>query len=632
VIVSGAPLSVLGPALAVGASALVALYLLKLRRRRLEVPFADLWRRVLSESQSTALWKKLRRLVSLAVQLILLLLLLGALADPRLAASQHGRSIVFVVDTSASMQALDGGGSGGSGTRLAAAQHEAQRLIRTLAGDDEAMVVAMNARPAPVGGMTRDDRELSHAIDGLRADDTAADIARALELAADALRGRARPTLVLLGDGAWDPAELARGVRAAAGVDLRYVPVGASGDNVGITAFAVRRYQANQTAYEVLIEVQSFRPQPSAVTLQLQQDGEVVESQKLTLAAGARVQRLYPDLAGDGARLVATLTDAHDALPLDDTAYALLPERRKQKVLLVSSGDLFLEGALLLDENVDVDKIAPAAWDAAATAKYDAVILDGFTPPASARPRTHALWLNPQGDGAPFTLRGSVDGPVITETTANHPLMRWVALKDLNIAKASTFALAPGDVAVASSFKQPIIAANDGRGHDGKKTVAFGFELQRSDLPLRVAFPILLINALDWFAGSDGGLLASYATGRSWRLPAPPGATSLGVQAPDGERAEAPVHDGRASYLGRHVGFYRVQASGGPARQLAANLADAHESAIAPNRTLTVNGKPLPPPEPGRLGVRREIWGYLVLAALLLALIEWWTYNRRVTV
>ena len=52
---AGAPLSLVGPALAAGAAALVALYLLKLRRRRLEVPFADLWRRVLSETQSTAL-------------------------------------------------------------------------------------------------------------------------------------------------------------------------------------------------------------------------------------------------------------------------------------------------------------------------------------------------------------------------------------------------------------------------------------------------------------------------------------------------------------------------------------------------------------------------------------------------
>jgi VWA domain-containing protein len=622
---AGAPLSLVGPALAAGAAALVALYLLKLRRRRLEVPFADLWRRVLSETQSTALWKRLRRIVSLVVQLILLLLILTALLDPRLSATRHGRSIAIVVDTSASMQATD---AGGGKTRLQAAQEEARRIVRSLAGDDEAMIVAMDARPAPRGGFSRDDRALLGDIDALGASDTSADLLRALGLAGDALRGRAQPTLLLIGDGAWRQSELDDGARAlGSGVTLRYLPVGRSTDNVGITAFAVRRYQANQTAYEVLVEVQSFRAKPSTVTLQLVQDGEVVETQKLALGAGERVQRLYPDLAGAGARLEARLVDTHDALPRDDVAFAVLPEKRKQKVLLVTAGDLFLEGALLLDENLEVEKLAPARWNAAASAKYDAVVLDGFTPPTP--PRTNALYLDPKGPASPFAVRGSVDGPFVTETAAQHPLMRWVALKDLNIARASTFALAEGDVAIASSFKQPIVVARD---RDGRKTVALGFELERSDLPLRVAFPVLLINALDWFAGADTGLVASYATGRPWRVPVPAGATELWVRAPDGTRTRAPVHDGRASYVAMHAGFYELESAGVPNRVVAVNLASAEESDIKPREQLAAGGHALAAPEVGRIGVRRELWGYFVVLALLLALVEWWTYNRRVTV
>jgi hypothetical protein len=627
----GAPLSIVGPALAAGTAALVALYLLRLRRRRLEVPFAELWKRVLSESQSTALWKKLRRIVSLVVQLVLLALILTAILDPRLSATQHGRSLAIVVDTSASMQAVDGdggdGGGGGGKTRLAAAQAAARRIIAGLAGDDEAIVIAMDARPAPVGGFTHDDRALARDVDALVAGDTSADLLRAMRLAGDALRGRQRPTLVLIGDGAWSQSDLDDGARALDGVELRRVAVGKSSDNVGVTTFAVRRYQANQTAYEVLVEVQSFRATPSVVTLQLVQDGEVVETQKLPLAAGERVQRLYPDLAGAGARLEARLTDAHDALPLDDVAYAVLPLKHKQKVLLVTAGDLFLEGALLLDENLQVDKVAPARYDPAATAKYDAVVLDGVTPDEP--PRTHALYLDPHGGKSPFAIRGSVDGPLVTETAAGHPLMRWVALKDLNIARASVFTQAAGDVAVASSFKQPILVARE-RG--GRKTVALGFDLRRSDLPLRVAFPVLLINALDWFAGSDAGLVTSYATGRPWRLPVPAGASELWVRAPDGSRTRAPVHDGRASYMAPRAGFYTLEAAGAPDRLVAANLADARESNIAPKRELSALSHQLSAPDVGRVGVRRELWGYLVFAALLLALIEWWTYNRRVTV
>ena len=625
---AGAPLSLVLPAAAAGAAALVALYLLKLHRRRLEVPFADLWRRVLSETQSTALWKRLRRIVSLLLQLVLLGLILTAILDPRLSATQHGRSIAIVVDCSASMQATDGGPHAGVRTRLAAAQEEARRIVGGLAGDDEAMIVAMDARPAPRGGFSRDDRALLADIGALAANDTPADLLRALRLAGDALRGRQRPTLVLVGDGAWRQDELDQGARALdPAVDLRYVPVGSSSDNVGITAFAVRRYQANQTAYEVLVEVQSFRARPSTVTLQLVQDGEVVETQKLPLGAGERVQRLYPDLAGAGARLEARLTDAHDALPRDDVAYAVLPEKRKQKVLLVTAGDLFLEGALLLDENLDVDKIAPAKWDAATSAKYDAVVLDGFTP--SEPPRTHALYLDPHGDASPFPLRGSVEAPFVTETAASHPLMRWVTLKDLNIARASAFALERGDVAIASSFKQPIVVARD---RDGRKTVALGFELKRSDLPLRVAFPVLIINALDWFAGNDGGLVTSYATGRPWRVPVPAGATELWVRAPDGTRTRAPVHDGRASYVAMRAGFYELESAGAPNRAIAVNLASAEESTIAPRRQLATAGRALAEPAVGRLGVRRELWGYFVALALLLAFVEWWTYNRRVTV
>jgi len=621
---AGAPLSLVGPALAAGAAALVALYLLKLRRRRLEVPFADLWRRVLSETQSTALWKRLRRIMSLLMQLVILALILTALLDPRLSATQHGRSIAVVVDTSASMQATD---AGGGKTRLEAAKDEARRIVRGLAGDDEAMIVAMDARPAPRGGFSRDDRALLADVDSLAATDTSADLLRALRLAGDALRGRQRPVLVLVGDGAWRQSELDEGARALDGIHLRYVPVGHSSDNVGITAFAVRRYQANQTAYEVLVEVQSFRPKSSTVTLQLVQDGEVVETQKLPLGAGERVQRLYPDLAGAGARLEARLVDTHDALARDDVAYAVLPQKRKQKVLLVTAGDLFLEGALLLDENLDVDKIAPGKWDAATSAKYDAVILDGVTPESP--PRTNALYLDPRGAASPFAVRGSVEAPFVTETAAAHPLMRWVALKDLNIARASTFALERGDVAIASSFKQPIFVARD---RDGKKTVALGFELKRSDLPLRVAFPVLLINALDWFAGADTGLVASYATGKPWRAPVPAGASELWVRAPDGTRTRAPVHDGRASYVAARTGFYALEAAGAPERTVAVNLASAEESNIAPHAQLSVDGRALAAPEVGRLGVRRELWGYFVVLALLLAFVEWWTYNRRVTV
>jgi hypothetical protein len=295
-----------------------------------------------------------------------------------------------------------------------------------------------------------------------------------------------------------------------------------------------------------------------------------------------------------------------------------LPPRHKLKVLVVTEGDLFLVGALLLDENLDVTKTAK--YDAAETAKYDAVILDNITP--SDPPRTHALYLNPQGEASPFHINGEIAAPLITETASAHPLMRWVTLKDLNIARASRFVLEAGDVAVASALRQPIIVARD-RG--GFKLAALGFALQKSDLPLRVAFPVLVVNALDWFGGNDSDLQTSFSTAHPWRLPA--SGSELQIRDPDGVVHKAPAHEGRATFFGARVGYYQAGE-----RMFAANLASPSESRIEPRATLSVDGNVLAAPEPGRVGLRRALWAWLAALALLALCVEWWTYNRRVTV
>src|SRR5581483_12425054 len=123
----------------------------------------------------------------------------------------------------------------------------------------------------------------------------------------------------------------------------------------------------------------------------------------------------------------------------------------------------------------------------------------------------------------------TVDAPIVTEIAAKHPVMRWVTLADLNVTRASRFQLEPGDVAVASALRDPIIVARD---RNGRKSVALGFDLRKSDLPMRVAFPALVVNALDWFAGADTGLMPSVPLGQAWRLPAPAGALEVEVRGP----------------------------------------------------------------------------------------------------
>ena len=641
--------------------------MLKQQRRRVEVPFSRLWERVLNQSDATSLWRKLLRWLSLLIQLLLLALLVAALGDPRLGRSKAGRSLVLLIDASASMQAVlpgpPGQATGPAGlTRLGRAKQQARALIAGLSGDDLAVVVALDGQPAPQGGLSYDERELSAQVDAVTARDTPADLPAALVLAEALLSGRENPTVILFSDGGFDDTALAS---RPTGLEVRFQPLLQPGEppgegNAAITAFSVRRYRRNRLSYEVLISLGWFpplgpSPATQKVTLELVQEGEMVDVQQLELTPGVQEEELYPNLSGAGVHLEARLRRRDgqaDSLALDDRAYAVLPERQRQRVLIVTRGNLFLEGALLAagageENHLVIDKVPPSAYAAERAARYDVVIFDAFTP--SAAPDAHALYLDPQRDG-PFTIEAELKRPLITDLESAHPVLRWVSLADVNMTRSSVFKLEPGDHALASMLKQPLIVAREQPSRSGtsRRSVAIGFDLRQSDLPLRVAFPVLLMNAVDWFAGDVDDDLGSYRTGRTWRVPLYKSRrsgkggrgegealtlTQADLTVPGGELVAVPVHEGHALYYGQRVGFYSLPTGGLGAPLLwAANLADLTESTAALRSTLKLGATPLAPPDGGQRAIRRELWPYLLLLALLILGLEWWSYQRRWTV
>ena len=116
----------LGLIFAVAGIGLTTLYLLKQQRRRVDVPFIRLWQQVLQRSEATSWWRRLLRLLSLLIQLVVLALLVLSLGDPRLGRSQRGRTLVLLIDASASMQARLSAAGGRELSRLQAAQAQAR--------------------------------------------------------------------------------------------------------------------------------------------------------------------------------------------------------------------------------------------------------------------------------------------------------------------------------------------------------------------------------------------------------------------------------------------------------------------------------------------------------------------------
>ena len=687
-------MSILGPIpfavfawIAGGAAALaIGAYIIKMRRRRFEVPFSRLWQRVLEQRDANALWKQLKRLLSLLLILFIIAIMLFAALDPTLGAvDRKARSVVVLFDASASMKAMDGNDKGDQ-SRLDAAKARAKHLIDGMGGGDVAMIMKVDGQATPMSRFSGDAPMLDKIIDGIAASDTPADLTRALGAAADALRDRPNPLIVLVSDGAFPEQQLslvrwsppgapAAGSGSAAvapapgtgqtwttknlaavdlsGIDVRYLPVGRRSDNVGIISFNVRRYIANKAAYEVYIEVQNFGQEPAHRQLTLFNGDTAVDVRRIDLAPGQRVHQIYaklPASADDKLRASLRPVDGpggSDPFALDDQAFALLPARKKQKVLLVGSPNLYLEGALLVYENIDlVGRVTAEDYAArpAAADGVDVVVFDDVTPAAVPPPPTSLLYFHPTGPASPIAVRGEVAAPHITEVDEGHPVMRWVTLSDVYMDKTLVFApeAKKGESTIAFAVRAPIIAAKrDGR----RKILAFGFSLPSSgrdsatDLPLRVAFPMLLVNTLDWFAGDQTDLLTTYPTGSRERVPLDGvvGATQAEVKGPDGTITHTPVLDGLATFYASRVGYYDVAAKGAGGAtmaqiELAANLASTGESDIAPSSELLLGGKKLDRPEAFAITRSRKLWTYLILLAMALIVMEWVTYHRRITV
>ncbi len=606
----------------------LVLYILKLRRRVVAVPFSPLWERILRDKEATTLFSKLKRVLSLLLQLALLALLVLALGDPRAAESVlKGRTVVVLVDASASMQATDVAPS-----RLAAAKDEVRSIVRGLGGADRMLVAQMDAMITPLGPMTSDTSALERELDSVHATDARADFPRALRFATDVLRGVDQGEVVVVSDGALGEAADSSGPVHLGNTKLSFVRVGKGADNVGVTQFSVRRYPLDKSRYEVMLELTNTGPAAEDVELQLLGDGALVDLTKLRLQPGERLPRFYPQLSGASRTLeakIARVDGTHDDLPADDHAYALLPEHRRARVLVVTDGNTYLEAALLLDEYLDVTDVAPRAYpDAIAKGDWDAVIFDRVTP--AERPRVHALYLDPRGPGSPVHVAEELKQPGFDKFDRRHPAVRFLALEDVNVAVGHKLVPETGDrvLGAAEGGAAPILVAGV-RG--GYKFVALGFDVSASDLPLRTAWPLFVLDCINWFSDEDAQYLSSFRTGDVWRIPVAGGLAQATLKRPDGTSQPVPVHEGRAVLLGQQAGFYELSA-GEQTTTFAANLLDASESAIAPQDAVVVDGKPSGTVDGFRAGVRREIWIYLLLAAALLTVLEWATYHRRVTV
>lgn len=609
-------MSLLAPlALAVFALALplVLLYFLKVRRRERTVASLLLWEPSFRDREASAFFQRLQRDPLLLLQLLALLALSVALARPVVTVMGDGaRRVAVVLDTSASMTARDG-----TPTRFDAARAQAAALVRGLGEGAEVLVVEAGVQPRVTAALGRDRQRALDALTAARARDLPDRLPAAVRTAQALVGDDPRAEIHVFTDGAAPPPTGA----AAADPRLRWVGVGRRGHNVGITSLAVRRMYQGAFHYQAFVSLVNHAAEAQRFRFLLDVDGSVIAERDVTLEPKVRRAMVVP-FTHDGGGLVRARLGVDDDLAADNTAWAVLPPPRKIQVLLVSSGNLFLEKALRTDPHVALEVRTPDAYPGGMEAA-DVVVLDSVTPPRIGPGRF--VLVNTVPPDVPLEVLGRLERPVIMDWAREHPIMRHADLSKVQIEDALRVRPLAAGRPLVEAVGGPLIYALE---EQDRKAVFVGFDLFKSDFPLRVAFPLILANALRWLhpAGLDQASF-QLAAGEPILLPVEHGVPAVTVTTPRGRTVEARVTLGMVSFTETdEVGVYALRTPRGETR-VAVNLMDAQESDLAP--------RPLPAPPPERapaataVPVQRELWPAFVVAALALLALEGGLYWRR---
>lgn len=457
-----------------------------------------------------------------------------------------------------------------------------------------------------------------------------------------------------------------------------YYPIG-SGDapNVGITSLRAQRAYNDPNELSIFVGLTSTAREARDVDVELLIDGVPtrIESVRLpaaekpgveadaggeattarwTPANGGVVFKMTRIAGGVIAVRIRQRGGAVDTLSADDLAWVVVPPAKLMSVAVVTRGNLFIRDALAALPLAKLDVLTPeqfqARLDTLAAGEYDVVVLDRWLPRAPSEeealpPGRFLIFGAVPTSPRALIDRGEVDRVSVPLTwSRDHPVLRPVSLDHLVIFKSRL--VEPGP----TSSARVLAAADTGPmlvelSTAESMALVLPFDPLESNWVFNVSWVIFLGSAVQYLgeAGSSGiGRMIQPGEILSDRLPA--GAANARVALPGGGEANLlPAPDGRVvfgpvlnsgvymlSWQGQ-AGATDVEVGGRVRRPFAANLLDAAETDIPVTESLAIASKAATATADAAASrTRKDIWPWLLVGALVVMLLEWFIYNRKV--
>jgi hypothetical protein len=347
----------------------------------------------------------------------------------------------------------------------------------------------------------------------------------------------------------------------------------------------------------------------------------------LSVPAGKSAAHLARLPAGRGGMLAVRVTE-DDALASDNTAYAALPARQRAIVRMVTRGSAALEAALRANPRIVFQPATdgkPARRPAADGQTVVSVLYREV--PQAKLPAGPLLVIAPQNSCDAWTTDGTLGDAAcaVQDTRGESPLLAGVGFDSYVVEQAVRLKFAgPTESLVTAASGDALYTAIE---RPAGRVLVLHASLEKSDLVQRADFPQLLDNAIRWLCPPVAADQSGVTTAEVVTFAATEADRKL--IAPDQDATTLPPRQGFV--LPDRVGVWKVadeparDASG--ALALAANLTDARESDLRVPEDLRAAQF-----VPSGAGSEQPVWMWLVVVAIVVLMLEWCLFHRRVVV
>jgi hypothetical protein len=567
----------------------------------------------------------------LLLQLIIATAVTLALARPvsSFLLDQPERTI-FVLDMTTSMTAIDVSQATAVDDpirRFDVARQIIHDHVQALDENDSFAVISLSPHPRVllVGEVEQKTSALL-ALDKLVPGAAGANLSAALTLTNGLIDPSQKNRIIVLTDGNY-PLSSQMLPSVLASLEWRMIPTRLS-DNSNQALFNVSSRRLPDGRYRVLARVANYSDSPVMRTLRLVVDDRVVREDPIEIEAQAGAVKVWT-LGVQAESAVVEIIEP-DILPIDNRAELLLFGTAQRRVLLISEAPDTLARALAVQPGVELT-IQPFNEAGYIPDDFDLVVFDGLSVEVTAWPRGNVLVVNPPlghsllpGTNFARNLRPDL------ETASS--LFAGIDLSGVlfnRVPRLTTPEWAEVDLRTTGSETEPALPLIFHGNIENSQVMVWTFDLTASNLPARLALPLLTANMLSTLLS-----------------PAPQPALSIGesvllahnfnVEIPDGRRlfldsGETPSVK-RAFSFTKQPGLYKIYDEnntliGGFAVHAGSPLESNLLLRFQPDTLAPIDASAIPAPD--REIAYEDFWPWLAGLALVIVTIEGWLAWRR---